>query len=177
MAFTPIGGPINKPTSSFTPIRASSSPVPAPAPQGFFSSAVSAVKNYIGSAVSQAVSFEKQIVTHPIDTLLSVPNTFADSILSSAKTSYEAAQTSAAAAKTETGAQGFADRLSALSSAVKVLLSPITGSFDAMQHYPVLKQAADVLGVVPTVSGIAASYSTGKVLDVFPKILSHQKPS
>jgi hypothetical protein len=168
MAFTPIGGPINKPTSSFTPMRASSAPAPAPAPQGFFSSAFSAVKNYVTSGVSQAVGFEKQLITHPIDTLTSIPNFFADGIINEAKTNYAAAKSYAAAGQTDTGVQGFVDRLGALTSAAKVMLSPITGSFNAAQHLPIVKQAADVLGVVPTVAGLAASYSTGKVVDIIP---------
>lgn len=140
---------------------------PAPTPS-IFSDPIGAIKNYIGAGAKQAASFEGDLLQHPVKTLLSVPSTFADSIISQARTAYDATVASREAAKVDTGTQAFADRLGTLTNAAKVLLSPITGTFDAAQHYPVLKQAADILGVVPTVSGIAASYSTGKVLDVIP---------
>jgi hypothetical protein len=49
-----------------------------------------------------------------------------------------------------------------------MIFSPVSGTFEAAQDFPVLKQVADIVNVPFTLTGLAGAYATGKVVDVLP---------
>lgn len=64
---------------------------------------------------------------------------------------------------------GDVANLAHLTSAVAgMIFSPVSGTFEAAQDFPVLKQVADIVNVPFTLTGLAGAYATGKVVDVLP---------
>lgn len=64
---------------------------------------------------------------------------------------------------------GDVANLAHLTSAVAgMLFSPVSGTFEAAQDFPVLKQVADAVNVPFTLTGLAGAYATGKVVDILP---------
>lgn len=55
-----------------------------------------------------------------------------------------------------------------ISSTAGMIFSPITGTLEAAQELPVLKQVADAINAPFTVAGYAGAFASGKALDVMP---------
>ena len=61
--------------------------------------------------------------------------------------------------------QNIADALNTVSDAAGIVLSPVSAAFGAAQAIPGLKQAADVLNVPATLTGLGGAFAGGAAID------------
>lgn len=159
---------------------------PAPASSsngisGLFSTAYNAVKNYVTSSASQAVDFEKQVVTNPLQTEENVASGFGNGIIDAVSSSFKGGTDAVSSMlddyKNGTGSTaGDVANLAKLASSVAgVLFSPVSGTFAGAAKVPVLKQVADAINIPFTLTGLAASYGTGKIFDIIPDSVLSKK--
>ena len=145
---------------------------------GIFKNTVSNIfstaKDYVIGSAKQAIQLETDLVTNPIKTLTKSYNALPDHISSAFGTSFDYGTDTVTQMmqdyKNGTGStSGDVANLAKLTSAVAgMIFSPVTGTFEAAQEFPVLKQVADAVNVPFTLAGLSGAYATGKVVDIMP---------
>lgn len=139
------------------------------------SSAFSTVKDYVTGSVSQAKDVGAKLAADPFGTVergyLSIGQHSIDAASASFGEGKDAMTNMLTDYKNGTGSTaGDVANLAKLTSSVAgVLFSPISGTFATAEKIPVLKQIADAINIPFTVTGVAASYGTGKIFDIIPK--------
>ncbi len=130
------------------------------------------VKKYATESITQAKNYFS--APAPAGGLLAVPLDAGKHIIKSFKDSFnygtEAVGQMLDDYKNGTGSTaGDVANLAKLTAATAgMLFSPVSGTFEAAQDFPVLKQVADAINVPFSVLGLAGAYGSGKVIDVLP---------
>lgn len=163
---------------------------------GLFKNAVGSIKDAVMSAVNpnnvtpsqyvaqswdQLKTYETGVIEHPIKTFNDSIGSLPKAIVDAASSSFTKAvgQAGDTIAQDESGNGSPAGDVAMLANVAAgvagILFSPISGAFSTAQKIPVLKQAADLLNIPFTITGVAGKLGTDGLLDAVPSsVLSEE---